>query len=106
MTITFDSREAFLAWRTQWRADYAELSKRIRQSKQSLKPTSPTYLEEAGELPENWNRFHQYPSENAYKGSIIQSRLSRLRVVARSMMETRMEIKRAHLESQRERKVA
>jgi hypothetical protein len=31
MKITFTSKETYLAWRAEWRAKYAELSKTIRQ---------------------------------------------------------------------------
>jgi len=31
MKITFNSKETYLAWRTQWRKEYADLSQTIRQ---------------------------------------------------------------------------
>lgn len=31
MTLTFTNKETYLAWRTEWRAQYAELTQTIRQ---------------------------------------------------------------------------
>jgi hypothetical protein len=36
-TLSFTNRESFLAWRAEWREEYAELSANLRRSKMSCK---------------------------------------------------------------------
>lgn len=70
-SLTFLNRETYLSWRTEWRAQYKNISQAIRQKKQEIK--------------------ENYRSGNTDKASRGQSQLHYLRGMANNLMESRRE---------------
>jgi len=92
MKFDFTDKASYLAWRQEWRTNYAELTKNIRAQKRGRKQFLRTYRTTEGH---NGFRSRELVSKvpNPEYGNYTQWQLSRLQLEAFSQMEILKEAK-------------
>lgn len=108
-TFTFNSRESYLAYRSEWKAKYAEISETIREKKWMQKEysraCSKARIETEGKWPEYYNRIRAILAANPRYVHLEQKYkndgrwIAQLKKQATEMLE---ELKAAKQEAQRQ----
>jgi hypothetical protein len=79
LTSTFNSKESYLAWRTEWKRVYAEISEDIRTMKLVRKDECRNPITGWDEKTKTWNRSRPWTEAEAkrqerYKAAVERSR--------------------------------